>query len=194
MSYNKTNWTSTTPITTTNLNNMESGIKVNDTAIGTLEDLNTTEKSNLVGAINEINKKSAITAYFAGSQITANSKVLMNVDTSVSVGNNITIENNTIIINKAMKIKLSLDAALQATASSSEYSGKALIYKNEEHFMQSTEYKKSIPAYGVVYPSIASCILDCAAGDTFNVYCEATHSTNTLNSKYGKTYITIEEV
>lgn len=62
MAYTKTNWTSTTPINTTNLNKIEEGISANDTAntnnaknIGTLSNLNTTEKSNLVGAINEVN-------------------------------------------------------------------------------------------------------------------------------------------
>ena len=62
MSYTKTNWTSTTPINTTNLNKIEEGISANDTGntnnatnIGTLSNLNTTEKSNLVGAINEVN-------------------------------------------------------------------------------------------------------------------------------------------
>lgn len=61
MAYTKTNWTSTTPINTTNLNKIEDGIIANDTAIktintniGTLSNLKTTEKSNLVGAINEV--------------------------------------------------------------------------------------------------------------------------------------------
>lgn len=51
-----------TPFSVSNMNKIEDGIEANDTAnvnnttsIGTLANLNTTEKSNLVGAINEVN-------------------------------------------------------------------------------------------------------------------------------------------
>jgi hypothetical protein len=68
MAYTKTNWTSTTPISTSNLNKIEDGISANDTAntnnatnitdinnkVGTLSNLNTTDKSDLVSAINEV--------------------------------------------------------------------------------------------------------------------------------------------
>lgn len=37
------------------MDNIENGIEQNDNDIGNLEELNTTEKSNLVGAINEVN-------------------------------------------------------------------------------------------------------------------------------------------
>lgn len=64
MSYTKTNWTnnSAPAINADNLNKIEQGIYDNDAAIasantniGTLTNLTTTEKSNLVGAINEVN-------------------------------------------------------------------------------------------------------------------------------------------
>lgn len=54
MAYTKTNWTNTIPINTTNLNKIENGIADNATDIGTLSDLNTSSKDNLVNAINEI--------------------------------------------------------------------------------------------------------------------------------------------
>ena len=75
MAYEKVNWTSTTPVNTTNLNKMDSAIEqhfnevdadnvelnkqINDinTKIGDLLTLDTTEKSNLVDAINETNNK-----------------------------------------------------------------------------------------------------------------------------------------
>lgn len=56
MAYTKTNWVNgQTPINATNLNKIENGIAENYTAIGTLSNLNTTNKSSLVSAINEIN-------------------------------------------------------------------------------------------------------------------------------------------
>ena len=54
MAYTKTNWTNTTPINTTNLNNIENGISANDISIGNLSDLTTPATDTLVGAINSI--------------------------------------------------------------------------------------------------------------------------------------------
>lgn len=61
MAYTKTNWTDSTPINTTNLNKIESGIEQNsndietlNTNVGDLTNLTTTEKGSLVGAINEV--------------------------------------------------------------------------------------------------------------------------------------------
>lgn len=54
MAYAKTNWTNTTPINTTNLNNIENGIEANDAKIGDLSGLTTPTTSSLVGAINSI--------------------------------------------------------------------------------------------------------------------------------------------
>ena len=54
MAYAKTNWTNTTPINTTNLNNIENGIKANDAKIGDLSGLTTPTTSSLVGAINSV--------------------------------------------------------------------------------------------------------------------------------------------
>lgn len=71
MSYSKTNWTnnSTPAINADNLNKIEQGIYDNDAAIasantniGTLTNLTTTEKSNLVGAINEVDSNTDINA------------------------------------------------------------------------------------------------------------------------------------
>lgn len=62
MAYNKTNWQSLpstdTPISTGNLNKIENGIYDNSLKadqVGDLTELDTTEKSTLVGAINEVN-------------------------------------------------------------------------------------------------------------------------------------------
>ena len=54
MAYTKTNWTNTTPINTTNLNNIENGISANDISIGNLSDLTTPATDTLVGAINSV--------------------------------------------------------------------------------------------------------------------------------------------
>lgn len=60
MAYQKLNWlnkgeTGAIPINKTNLNHMDDGIATNDEAVGELSNLNTSEKTNLVGAVNEVN-------------------------------------------------------------------------------------------------------------------------------------------
>lgn len=62
MAYQKLNWlnkgeTGAIPINKDNLNHMDNGIETNDKNIGELSSLNTTNKSNLVSAINEVNNK-----------------------------------------------------------------------------------------------------------------------------------------
>ena len=55
MAYTKTNWQNgVTQVNATNLNHIEQGIYDNSTGIGNLSDLETTEKTNLVGALNEV--------------------------------------------------------------------------------------------------------------------------------------------
>ena len=58
MAYVKTAWenepSESTPVNASNLNKIEQGIYNNSVNIGELEDLDTTLKTNLVGAINEI--------------------------------------------------------------------------------------------------------------------------------------------
>ena len=59
MSYTKTNWVNDNqpPISAANLQNMEDGIKANNTSIGDLNSLNTSYKDTLVNAINEVSTK-----------------------------------------------------------------------------------------------------------------------------------------
>lgn len=64
MAYEKTSWTNTTPVNPTNLNKIENGInqnsediEINNDKIGDLNTLNTTDKSSLTGAINEVMDK-----------------------------------------------------------------------------------------------------------------------------------------
>lgn len=65
--YIKTNWenepSESTPINASNLNKIEQGIYDNSVNIGNLTDLETTEKSNLVGAINEVSDLISVSLY-----------------------------------------------------------------------------------------------------------------------------------
>ena len=54
MAYSRTTWANGDTITATKLNNLESGVANNDSNIGSLSNLHTTAKDNLVAAINEV--------------------------------------------------------------------------------------------------------------------------------------------
>lgn len=88
MSYIKTNWQNkpnqSTPINAANLNHIEDGIYDVSTSIGDLNNLNTTEKSNIIGAINEINTKT-IPISQGGTGATTASSAISNLGVSGTV-------------------------------------------------------------------------------------------------------------
>ena len=88
MSYIKTNWQNkpnqSTPINATNLNHIEDGIYDVSTSIGDLNNLNTTEKSDIIGAINEVNSKT-IPISQGGTGATTASNAISNLGVSGTV-------------------------------------------------------------------------------------------------------------
>ena len=54
MAYIKTDWADGDVITEQGLDHLENGVYINSVAIGDLTDLDTTDKTNLVAAVNEI--------------------------------------------------------------------------------------------------------------------------------------------
>lgn len=70
MSYTKTTWANGDVINAQKLNNLENGVYANDTNIGDLSDLDTTEKNTLVAAINEA-------AQSGGEGLTDNERALI---------------------------------------------------------------------------------------------------------------------
>ena len=93
MSYIKTNWQNkpnqSTPINATNLNHIEDGIYDVSTSIGDLNNLNTTEKSDIIGAINEINTKTIpISQGGTGATTVSGAKTNLGFSTSTSLYTN----------------------------------------------------------------------------------------------------------
>ena len=74
MAYIKTEWenepSENTPLNAGNLNKIENGIYNNSINIGELEDLDTTDKSSIVAAINEVNQKDTVVDSLDGSSTT----------------------------------------------------------------------------------------------------------------------------
>lgn len=85
MAYTKTNWENgVTPVNATNLNHIEQGIYDNSVGIGNLSNLETTEKTNMVGALNEVRTNFGGTLLWTNSNPTStfDSQTLSNVDFS----------------------------------------------------------------------------------------------------------------
>ena len=93
MSYIKTNWQNkpnqSTPINAANLNHIEDGIYDVSTSIGDLNNLNTTEKSDIIGAINEVNSKTIpISQGGTGATTVSGAKTNLGFSTSTSLYTN----------------------------------------------------------------------------------------------------------
>ena len=71
----------------TDLNELKNVVNENDDNVGDLSNLNTTNKDSLVGAINEVNQKNVITAYFTSYKSTGNLSPVTNLNTDINIGN-----------------------------------------------------------------------------------------------------------
>ena len=103
MSYIKTNWQNkpnqSTPINAANLNHIEDGIYDVSTSIGDLNNLNTTEKSDIVGAINEINTKTIpISLGGTGATTVSGAKTNLGFSTATSLYSNSSGTHSTITL------------------------------------------------------------------------------------------------
>ena len=94
--YNRINWQNkpnvATPISAENLNKMDKGIDDNDKAIGDLAQLNTSNKSSLVSAVNELNNKLAVQTVDLTTVLTiSNPKHTLQYAQAMKYGNLITL-------------------------------------------------------------------------------------------------------
>lgn len=121
MAYEKINWLNkgeagAKPINKTNLNHMDNGIETNDTNIGNLSNLNTTYKSNLVGAINEVNDNIyAKVGLTSNVSTTADTYNKIPYNSIIEIDDGLSLNNNGIKISKKGKYSVTLTARLNLT-------------------------------------------------------------------------------
>ena len=65
-----------------------------DEYLGNLSDLNTSNKSSLVNAINEISQKNIITAYFTSYKSTGDLSPVTNLNTDINIGNKLQLNSS----------------------------------------------------------------------------------------------------
>lgn len=113
MAYTKVNWANGeaggSKMNATNFGNMDNGIAAIDSAVGDLSNLGTTEKSNLVGAINEVIPPAKL-----------NSSQITNV-TPIN-GSNYAMYGNTYYYKTGSRVHVHIGIALTATSSTQIFS------------------------------------------------------------------------
>lgn len=106
MAYTKTTWVDgTTPaINSTNLNKIENGIYNNDSHIGNVANLNTTNKDDLVSAVNEVFQRHIITGTIANDvTLSSNSDTPLTLIQSEKVGTKLSISNGNIVCGNGVR-------------------------------------------------------------------------------------------
>ena len=78
----------------TDLNQIKKVVNGNDDNIGNLSDLNTSDKSNLVEAINEANQRNIITAYFTNYKSTGGLAPVTNLNVSQNIGSKLQLNSS----------------------------------------------------------------------------------------------------
>ena len=155
--------------------------------VGSLSDLDTTDKSSIVNAINEVNKKNfasatltSNTAFTSGSNINFNSFSSTTTDITHSSGT-ITIGNN------ISKILISGNMSIHYSASTGKVYGFDLK-KNNTSFT-GTRCQKSLGQ--PIGCSVSSFLLDVTAGDTIVMNFATDSGSTTVNAG---TFVTIEVI
>lgn len=161
-----------------------------DEYLGNLSDLNTTDKSNLVSAINEINNKSAITV-ICDSNINYNNENA-NIDVNfqnvvLQKGANITYLNGIFTAQKTMTVALSY--YFNNASNSGEMVPIIRIWKNSTQLQQAGITLRANSGNDPL--SIANYLIDLEEGDTVKITYNRNGGNGNLRSG---SYITLIEI
>lgn len=202
MAYTPKNWKDlpdeTTPIQASDLNHIEQGIGDLNTSIGDLNTLNTTEKSNLVGAINEVNTKNIMTLGLNEDYISTSSSTtkIPLTKTMNSVGDKLTYYDNGIKIGSGIsKVKVSANI-MEITNSACLCGG--TIAKNGITLADSVSVGfQYIPTSGQLFNSaFPSVVIDVEENDILylTAYSQDSNSKTIVAYSGRATYLTVEVV
>lgn len=147
----------------------------NSNNIGTLANLTTTTKTDLVSAINEVNGKNIMTVYLAADYTMANTSTaydMLNTAVLSSSGSKLTFSNGKIVVGAGVsKVKVSYTAKSVSQANATrtftylmqDISGTATAVSQEGHWYGGTGWQV-VNTYGPI-------ILDVNQGDAFYLRC-----------------------
>lgn len=164
--------------------------------IGDLSNLNTTDKSSIVGAINEIKKKNILTAGMVQQRTTINSlsnQVQLKVEQSV--GNEITLSNNVITIsNNIKKVKVSAQTNIQMASATTVYGAIRIKTTPDNTIVATSSNASTVGQYNFIEMNIPPKVIDVSTNKKLWLDVGISAQGDMFNDENGNTYITVEAV
>lgn len=165
-----------------------------DEYLGNLSDLNTTDKSSIVGAINDIKKKNILTAEMSQEQLSISDTIQIPLSVSQSVGNEISLANNIInISNKIKKVKVSATFNAQMPTAGNVY-GQLTIKSSDETVFAVSANTSNVNQYNFFEMNITPKIIDVSISKQLWLNAYLSRQGTAHNDDYGNCYITVEAV
>lgn len=163
--------------------------------IGNLSDLNTTDKSSIVSAINEIHKKNILTAKMSQETfvVVDNKQILLEV--VQSVGSEITLQNNLIIVSdKIKKVKVSATFNAQMPSSGNVYGQLSIKLNPGENTVATSANTSYVEQYNFFEMNITPKVIDVSISKQLWLNAYLSRQGTAHNDDYGNCYITVEAV
>lgn len=162
--------------------------------IGNLLDLNTTDKSSIVSAINEIKKTNILTAEMSQEQLSISDTIQIPLSVSQSVGSEISLANNTITIsNNINKVKVSATFNAQMPTAGNVY-GQLTIKSSDGTVFAVSANTSNVNQYNFFEMNITPKIVDVSTVKTICLDAYLNRQGAAHNDEYGNCYITVEAV
>lgn len=167
-----------------------------DKYLGTISDLNTSDKSSIVGAINEIKKKNILTAGMVQQRTTINglsNQVQLKVEQSV--GNEITLSNNVITIsNNIKKVKVSAQTNIQMASAVTVYGAIRIKATPGGTVLATSSNASTVEQYNFIEMNIPPKVIDVSTNKKLWLDVGISAQGDMFNDENGNTYITVEAV
>ena len=179
----------------TDLNQIKEVINQNDDKIGNLSDLNTADKSSLVGAINEIQEKSILTAEMSTEQFTiSTNNTTIPLKIGNSIGTQMTLANDVIkFSDEVKKVKVSATINAQMPSAGNVY-GQLTVKDTNGNNLALSANTSNVDMYNFFEMNVTPKIINVenVEGIYLNAYLSRQGTAH--EDAYGNCYITVEVV
>ena len=166
-----------------------------DEYLGNLSNLNTTDKSSIVGAINEIKKKNILAAEMSQESLTiveGNQEIPLKL--GQLFGSEISLANNTITIsNNINKVKVSATFNVQMPSAGNVY-GQLTVKGLDGKIMATSANSSNVGQYNFFEMNITPKIIDVSTNKKLWFNVSLSRQGTAHNDEYASCYITVEAV
>ena len=178
----------------TDLNEIKQVVNTNDDNIGDLSNLNTADKSSIVGAINEIKKKNILTAEMSQEQLAFSDNRQIPLKVGQLFGSEISLANNVITIsNNINKVKVSATFNAQMPTAGNVY-GQLTIKSSDGTVFAVSANTSNVNQYNFFEMNITPKVIDVSISKQLWLNAYLSRQGTAHNDDYGNCYITVEAV